>query len=89
MAPKAGKHRRIVPLLVVAVATLVGLAVAELAVRLLASPPRVLGAIGFQKEDGTPIADYAEGVRQGLIVPVPGETYMCEAPSLKSPFIFG
>ena len=30
MAPKAGKHRRIVPLLVVAVATLVGLAVAEL-----------------------------------------------------------
>ena len=74
MAPKAGKHRRIVPLLVVAVATLVGLATAELAVRLLASPPRVLGAIGFQKEDGTPIADYVEGVRQGLIVPVPGET---------------
>lgn len=73
MAPKARKPRLLVLLLAAGIATLVALILAEVTVRLLASKPRVLGAIAFQKEDGTPVANYVEGVKQGLIVPVPGK----------------
>ncbi len=53
---------------------MLALAGAELTLR-WATPARSgpLGAISFQKDDGTPVADYADGVRQGLIVPVPGD----------------
>lgn len=62
----------LVLLLVLATATTLALGGAELAVRALATEPRVLGAIGFQTSDGEPVADYVEGVKRGLIVPVPG-----------------
>ena len=57
-----------------AVALVVALLFADLALR-WASPAQrgPLGAISFQKEDGAPVTDYADGVRQGLIVPVPGD----------------
>ncbi|MEC8652717.1 MAG: GDSL-type esterase/lipase family protein [Planctomycetota bacterium] len=71
MEPKRPRPRPIVKLLAVSVATLAALGLAEVTVRLLASQPRVLGAIGFETEDGAPIANYAEGVQQGLIVAVP------------------
>ena len=73
MASKARKPRKLVLLLAAGVATVFALGLAEVAVRLLASEPRVLGAIAFEKEDGTPVADLGEAVRLGLVVPVPGK----------------
>ena len=71
MVQKTRRPRPIVKLLAASVATLVALGLAEGAVRVLAPQPRALGAIGFETEDGAPIANYVEGVKQGLIVPVP------------------
>ena len=73
MTDRRRKPRQIVLLLVLVAATALALGGAELAVRALATEPRVLGAIGFQTEAGEPVADYVEGVQRGLIVPVPGE----------------
>jgi|GEM_PF-2251872 len=81
MAPKTNKPRRLILVLAASIATLGALGLAELTVRTLTPPPRVLGAMGFQKEDGTPISDYVEGVRQGMIVPVP-------APKPRKRFMF-
>ena len=71
MASKTNKPRRLILVLAASIATLGALGLAELTVRTLAPPPRVLGAMGFQKEDGTTIAGYDEGYRLGMIVPVP------------------
>lgn len=72
MATRPRKPRLLVLLLVLGVATTLALGGAELAVRALSEEPRVLGAIGFETADGEPVADYVEGVKRGLIVPVPG-----------------
>lgn len=73
MASKARKPRPMVLLLAAGIATLVALGLAEVAVRLLASEPRVLGAIAFQKEDGTPVANLGEAVQKKLVMQVPGK----------------
>ena len=52
------------------VATALALGLAEGSVRLLAGDPVVLGRIGFQTADGTPVPDFVAGVEQGLIVPL-------------------
>ena len=71
-ATRPRKPRLLVLLLVLAAASTLALGGAELAVRALSGEPRVLGAIGFETADGEPVADYVEGVKRGLIVPVPG-----------------
>jgi lysophospholipase L1-like esterase len=73
MASNARKPRALVLLLAAGIATLVALGLAELTVRMFASKPRVLGAIAFQTEDGTPVADLAEAAAKDLVVQVPGK----------------
>lgn len=72
MVNRSRKPRLLVLGLVFGVATSLALVGAEVAVRALASEPRMLGAIGFQTTDGEAVAGYVEGVQRGMIVPVPG-----------------
>ena len=69
--PRRGRFA--LKLLAGCVAAAAALGIAEASVRLLASPPVVLGKLGFETIDGTPIRDFTEGVRQGLIVPLQSE----------------
>ena len=64
------RPRTIVLLLAAGMATLTALLLAELALRLFVSPPRPLGELSYQTEDGTPITG-EEGLALGRIVPVP------------------
>jgi hypothetical protein len=56
--------------LVVAAATVLALGAAELVLRFLVPPQRVLGDLSYELPDGSPIT-LVEGIRRGLIVPVP------------------
>lgn len=70
--PARKRPRRLVLLIALGIATLLALGLAEIALRVLIHPSKPLGGIGFADAHGVPVADFAEGVLRGLIVPLPG-----------------
>ncbi|MFT4843040.1 MAG: lysophospholipase L1-like esterase [Planctomycetota bacterium] len=70
--PARKRPRPLVLMLALGIATFVALGLAELVARVFVPEARALGAIGYADGAGKPVKDYVEGVKLGLIVPVPG-----------------
>ncbi|HEB53422.1 MAG TPA: hypothetical protein ENI87_09235 [bacterium] len=71
--PTRKRRRPLVLLLAVAASTAIALGAAELLLRAMAPEPRVLGAIGYADENGTPVENLTEAAARGLVVPLTGE----------------